>query len=64
MFRFMKRKKEGISGKESIAEQRLRTRFMNIPQSSKELQKRTDQRLFKIYKRMYESYTQIPHHLT
>ena len=45
----MKRKKEGISGKESIAEQRLRTRFMDIPQSSKELQKRTDQRLFKIY---------------
>ena len=48
MFRFMKRKKEDISGKESIAEPRLRTKFMNIPQSSKELQKRTDQRLFKI----------------
>ena len=59
MFRFMKRKKEGISGKESIAEQRLRTRFMNIPQSSKELQKRTDQRLFKIYRRKYIGPMQI-----
>lgn len=31
IFRFMERKKEGISGMESISDQRLRARFMNIP---------------------------------